>query len=274
MNRKKAFTLIELLVVIAVIAILLSVLLPALKKAKKQVQAAICGSNLHQWHMVFTMYTQDYNDSFHSGWGGSAPESQWWMDSARQYYGDVDKIRCCPTAILPETNIDGSPGPGRGKEPFRAWGIDDGSFFRRGDYGSYGINGWILNPTPRTEQLLGISEQQKKQYWRKMSVKGAIQVPLMTDAQWIDFWPEPNHWPPNSESQRWGDSSHFVRLLQNRHDKRQNMLFLDGSYNKVGLKQLWTLKWHREYNITGPWTNVGGVTYDQWPEWMRYFKDY
>lgn len=272
--RKRGFTLIELLVVIAIIAILLSVLIPALGVAKKHTQAAMCGSNLHQWFIVFKMYTEENNDSFHGGWGNSAPESNWWMDAGRAYYGDVDKIRCCPTAILPETRIDGSYGPGLGKEPFRAWGIDDGSFLRRGDYGSYGINGWVENPTPRIEQLLGMSEQRKKQFWRKMAVPGASLVPLMTDAQWIDFWPEPGDAPPNAENERWGNGSNFVRIVQNRHHERQNVVYLDGSNERIGLKKLWTLKWHRDYNTAGPWTQSGGVTAAKWPEWMRYFQDY
>lgn len=272
--RNRAFTLIELLVVIAIVAILLSVLIPSLTVAKRHTQAAICGSNLHQWFIVFKMYTEENNDSFHAGWGNSAPESNWWMDAGRVYYGDVGKIRCCPTATLPEYNIDGSAGLGMGKEPFRAWGIDDGSFMRRGDFGSYGINGWVESPTERSAQLVGWSEQQKKQFWRKMTVPGASRVPLMTDAQWLDFWPEPSEGPPTSENQRWGSGGHFVRIVQNRHHEKQNMVFLDGATDRVELKKLWTLKWHRDFNTAGPWTQAGGATAAKWPEWMRNMKEF
>ncbi len=265
----RAFTLIELLVVIAIIALLLSVLLPSLRKAKQQAQTVICKSNLHQWNMVFKMYTDDHNDKFHSGWGGSAALSQWWMDSARQYYGDVDKIRCCPTATRPQWNLDGSRGPGYDRRPFMAWGIDDGGFLRRGDYGSYGINGWILN---RTAAAAGGGSAAL--YWRKSTVEGASQIPLLTDAQWIDAWPQPDHGPPGSEDLPWRPPSHFSRICQNRHNERQNVLYLDGSVETVGLKQLWTLKWHRNYNRAGRYTQAGGVTPADWYLWMRYFKDY
>ena len=52
------------------------------------------------------------------------------------------------------------------------------------------------------------------------------------------------------------------------------MLFLDWTVRKVGLKELWKLKWHRKYNINGPWTRAGGVQPGDWPEWMKNVKDY
>jgi hypothetical protein len=53
-----------------------------------------------------------------------------------------------------------------------------------------------------------------------------------------------------------------------------NMMFLDWSVRKVGLKELWMFKWHRKYDTAGPWTTAGGVMPDEWPEWMRHFKNY
>jgi hypothetical protein len=49
---------------------------------------------------------------------------------------------------------------------------------------------------------------------------------------------------------------------------------MDWSVRKVGLKELWTLKWHREYNTRGPWTKAGGMQPEDWPKWMRKFKEY
>jgi len=60
----------------------------------------------------------------------------------------------------------------------------------------------------------------------------------------------------------------------NRHNGHVNCLFLDWSVRKVGIKELWTLKWHENFNTTGPWTKAGGATTDKWPPWMRGFKDY
>ncbi|MHC4534918.1 MAG: hypothetical protein ACYS6K_13295 [Planctomycetota bacterium] len=52
------------------------------------------------------------------------------------------------------------------------------------------------------------------------------------------------------------------------------MLFMDWSARKIGLKELWKFKWHREYDTEGPWTKAGGVQPLDWPEWMRNFKEY
>lgn len=57
----RGFTLIELLVVIAVIALLIGVLLPALGRARRAAQTAVCGTNLRQSFLACQMYA-DVND--------------------------------------------------------------------------------------------------------------------------------------------------------------------------------------------------------------------
>ncbi|MFX0200715.1 MAG: hypothetical protein ACFFCW_31735, partial [Candidatus Hodarchaeota archaeon] len=60
----------------------------------------------------------------------------------------------------------------------------------------------------------------------------------------------------------------------NRNDAAINVLFMDWTSRKVGLKELWTLKWHCKFDIAGPYTGAGGFLTEDWPEWMRSFKDY
>ncbi|WDE97987.1 prepilin-type N-terminal cleavage/methylation domain-containing protein [Lentisphaera profundi] len=59
---KKKFTLIELLVVIAILGILASLLLPALGKARKKSQQAVCVSQHKQLSVAIQMYADDNNE--------------------------------------------------------------------------------------------------------------------------------------------------------------------------------------------------------------------
>ena len=70
------------------------------------------------------------------------------------------------------------------------------------------------------------------------------------------------------------NTNEMERNCVDRHNAFVNVLFCDWSARKVGLKELWTLKWHRTFNIAGPWTRAGGVQVDNWPMWMRHYTDY
>jgi prepilin-type processing-associated H-X9-DG protein len=65
--------------------------------------------------------------------------------------------------------------------------------------------------------------------------------------------------------------SHFCI---NRHNGFVNFLFVDRSVRPVGLKELRTLKWHRAYDTMNVWTKAGGALPEDWPVWLRRFKDY
>jgi prepilin-type processing-associated H-X9-DG protein len=44
----------------------------------------------------------------------------------------------------------------------------------------------------------------------------------------------------------------FNNSCINRHDGGVNGLFLDWSAHRIGLKELWTLKWCAKYDMHGP----------------------
>jgi prepilin-type processing-associated H-X9-DG protein len=81
--------------------------------------------------------------------------------------------------------------------------------------------------------------------------------------------PPPECEPAPVATDRWSWQSCI-----NRHNGGVNGLFYDWSVRKVGLKELWTLKWYPDFNTAGPWTKAGGVRPGDWPAWMRQFKDY
>jgi len=51
-----------------------------------------------------------------------------------------------------------------------------------------------------------------------------------------------------------------------RHNGGINSLFLDFSVRKVGLKELWMLKWDKSFNTANYWTKAGGVLPEDWPK--------
>lgn len=68
----------------------------------------------------------------------------------------------------------------------------------------------------------------------------------------------------------WADTpgqNEMRRFCVNRHNGGLNGIFLDFStVRKIGLKELWRLKWHRRYDL-----NADGP---DWPAWMSKFPDY
>jgi prepilin-type N-terminal cleavage/methylation domain-containing protein len=256
--RKSGFTLIELLVVIAVVALLMGILMPVLSKARKQAKTVICQSNLHQWGLTFLMYTTDNSDYFTKSWAESGQET--WVNVMLTYYGKEPKIRFClmatklgipPTTCTPNAMV--FP-----KGPFEAWSIyqPGNGTCELGDYGSYGMNGWLYNSLDGEKS------------WKTINVNRTADIPMLLDAFWLDGIPENGDTSPMDEydyGMTTGDAG-MVRFCVNRHDGFVNGVFFDSSARKIGLKELWKLKWHRKYDIN--------AEPPIWPDWMKKFKDY
>jgi prepilin-type N-terminal cleavage/methylation domain-containing protein len=271
MHKRKTsgFTLIELLVVIAIIALLMSMLMPALQRVKQQAKTIKCRANLKQWNLFFSMYTEDNNSRFEEGVGDD--HTHHWFNALRPYYRNDPIIRCCPTAMKPI--IDESGNPAAVFNVFSAWGRFWGvGYDEAGEYGSYGINGWVEDPPPSYTTVYENFETVNN--WRTPTVKGAGYVPLFMDALRFNVFPRHIDTPPETQDMAWASMEHMRRICIDRHDAFINMAFLDWSVRKVGLKELWTLNWHKNFNVHGPWTKAGGVQASDWPEWMRSFRDY
>lgn len=99
-------------------------------------------------------------------------------------------------------------------------------------------------------------------------------MPVLLDFRWMyggGGCPRATTEPPPYEDASGGAMAEFCDA---RHGSATNGFFMDWSVRKVGLKELWTLKWHREYDTTGPWTKQGGALPEDWPQWMKRFRDY
>lgn len=254
MRRPRGFTLIELLVVIAIIGLMMSILVPALAAARRYAKTVVCRANLKQWGLILDAYTNDNNGLFFGGVVGSEWDD--WIELLRPFYGKKAGLTFCPLAT--KTADEGGHGV------YAAWQDEEGN-----DYGSYGLNGWVCNPEPGA--FLG-----DELYWKTAGVKGAQNVPVFLDCLWMAGWPDHSSIPPEYNGQP-PQAITVMEQMKNfcidRHGKGEtNCLFMDWSVNSVGLKQLWKLKWHRNFDINGPWTKNHDPA-PNWPQWMKNFKD-
>jgi prepilin-type N-terminal cleavage/methylation domain-containing protein len=254
------FTLIELLVVIAIIALLMAILMPALRRVKKQAQAVKCQAHLKQWSVVFAMYTGD-NDNKFMHWDAGV-----WVEPLRPYYKEGgEAMRVCPTAT--RSLEEGAA------HTFAAWDMvneytTDEKVFR----GSFGINNWVYNRPPGATSSTLMWGSPSANNWMVTEIKGADNIPMF-----IDCWrwggapydtrdaaapsgcSEP---PPHQDILADG----FGRFCLNRHNGTVNGCFVDFTVRKIGLKELWRLKWHRKFDVN--------AEAPDWPQWMRNFRDY
>lgn len=267
MKKAGAFTLVELLVVIAIIALLMSILMPALQRVKKQAKDVLCQSNLHQWGSVLLMYTDD-NEGYMPGYD-QEPE-HWWPLALLAYYGEQDLCLC------PGATKFWSRG-GAADSPYSAWGIWDASHIPMlhdamvdgydGLYGSYGMNEWVGN----------VADEEAQEFWRRMDVKGAGNVPMLLGCNFMGGFPDHTDGPPAYNGEWNIVDEQMTRYCLDRHSMAINGVFLDVSVRRIDLKELWVLKWHRDFATNGPWTKAGGATRDDWLDtapWLATATEY
>lgn len=287
-NKKKAFTLIELLVVIAIIALLLAILMPALEMVKKRGQAVVCLANVKQWGLIFFMYGDDNNGSFPQNFPGDGMTTfdSYWCHATMSYY-ENEKLRFCPSAKRnPAAVADVASGGGSMVygDTYMNWGpfaaensATPSDWWDEFPEGSYGMNEWCSNPPSDTTLIWG---SPVKLTWRKINnvAQGGNNTPLFLDCRLVDGYPLDTSDPPEVPDE---DCDYFDYIQDpmkmfsiDRHQKGITAVFVDGTARKVGLKELWTLKWHKTYNTKGEWTKAGGVTFSDWPDWMSTFKDF
>jgi hypothetical protein len=267
MDRRRGLTRVELLVVAGIIGLILFLMLPMRWTSRhREPPGFLCQMNLKRWGLVFKLYTDDYDASFISGEGGDSDKR--WFEPLRPRHEEHHKLWLCPLATTP--HVEG------GRNPFGAWKVGDVS-------GSYGLNGWVCNPQQGKTELPGRGPAENC-WGTTRNVRGSNDIPILADAMWFDGWPrqtdEPppdENWPGNGVDQNAmkANQNEMRRFCVNRHHGRVNVLFMDFSVGRrVGLKELWTLKWHRNYDTSGPWTRAGGVQPTDWPAWMRNFRDF
>jgi len=254
MNKRKAFTLIELLVVIAIIALLMAILMPALRSAKKQARTVICKSNLTQWGKIFYLYAYDNDNKFMVWKQSNTPGGGTWLVPLMPYYETGgQKVRLCPVAT--KTEEEGETIPAR-----MAWDCEIGGKIQKN---SYGINNWCYDLRPDVTTIWGLAEADRRA-WRHIDPKNTARIPMFLECWRWGGGPttRSDPAPPDEEVRH---NTGFGRYCMNRHAYTINVCMMDGSAQRVKLKGLWDLKWHRTYNMVDQ--------PPQWPDWMLNLPD-
>jgi prepilin-type N-terminal cleavage/methylation domain-containing protein len=279
MSRRpdKGFTLIELLVVIAIIALLMSILMPALRNVRDQAKNSICMQRLQQWGVMFNIYSGEYDGKL-MGWneyawyGGEFVEHAW---VPMMYdYAEGFEVYLCPAATELWSYGERFDSPKAAWDfrfmaeeftigewwPYYNVGTQDNPIYA---YGSYGKNEWVTDVGEYHEREL---------CFPNIRVKSVFEIPLLGCSDFMAGFPYARDEAPET---RLHDPVGEARWCVDRHALSINLLFLDWSVRKVGLRQLWQLRWNREKESDGSssWGNPAVVPdpkdATQWPEWLR-----
>jgi len=211
---------------------------------------------------MLAMYANDNDGHLVPGWN---MRKGMWMSKLRPYCTDANSIILCPeaTAFLSTTGLATSP--------FTTWGIygDPGyangwipCFGEKGQYGSYGINGWLHDP-PDVGDCYSMGGADRSNYWRIINVENPSTIPAFGDSVWEGTLVRHTDRVPAVPAVGDGGvlDGMFCFLIPRHQSGNQyavNWVFLDNSARKVPIKELYNQKWSKNF-ITGM-TKI-------WPAW-------
>lgn len=258
---RKAFTLIELLVVISIIALLIAILLPVLIKARDSGRMTQCMSNVRGLSQSLYASAADNKGRFLE----LGPHARSWTLLVQDYMSDAPRTspagiplgyfetNFCPEAPLnkSEQEIEALTAgtSGTATTPyFHAWQKNqpNGGIYA----GSYGLNAFV-----GYKGSSGYGDL--KMYARTIeNVKDASLFPMFADALWIDAFPMGKGYEPKpaafeglgTQQIDLGVEEGIMRFAIDRHALRQNVGYVDGHAETIGIEQLWALKWHQKFD--------------------------
>lgn len=268
-QKQKGFTLIEMLTTIGITGLLMAILLPSLQNARKVANSVACQSNLRQWGVAFATDEESPPNSYLNRFDPFIPARFKKDRTNNSFHSDAEKVFLCPEAKKLGSPVKFPPEFSKiyvglsawngGKDS--AWGYLYSTNQTKPFASGYSVNlNREYNPTDRKDSKLQDTPVLFDCTSNSSGLINAKDNPPEYDGKSPDF------------TFPFGMTSGGVAM--NRHNGGINILSADYSTRKVGLKELWTLKWNKSFNTAGPWTKAGGVQPSDWPKWMKNFKDY
>jgi len=257
-RRRGGFTLIELLVVIAIIAILAAILFPVFAQAREKARAASCMSNNKQISLSFSMYKQDYDETYPPAVQTDASGNQiWWEQAVTPYIKstNVGGILTCPSGASRAWaySMNSWIGVGYGAVPA---GQSDASVTRPSDtiLSADGAQAPKEAFTDKTNPAYGLP--QAAPYFA-YTLKGTGEAMWTTPPNFVSVKGDPNATILLSKESGGtlpdDDANDAIGLMRYRHNQGVNAAFCDGhtKYQREGKTKLWN--WDADFQ------NVAGV---------------
>lgn len=271
-QQKKGFTLIELLVVIAIIALLLAIIMPSLKKAKEVARDVICRSNLRHWGVIWKVYADEYDGKLPDSTEFGALRGDWIIALRDDY--PTGKFTQCPNATKWVDYNDPSDDHGGVFSTYRNV-YNDGTI----EYCSYGMNVWSYSTV---HWALNVPDGNgAERIWGRFEVEGTNNIPLFMDSIYRGGFPSYGGYDSmNMPADEYPDNG-FDRVMDGirqfampRHGSSRkagtNVLFFDLGARHVDVKEMWTLRWHRDFDTFEYLNRISTI----WPgTWMDKFDN-
>lgn len=264
---KGGFTLVEMLVVIAIIGILAALLLPALSAAKRKANETACLNNTRQLALTGFMYANEsgspilYNNPRY-------PDGTW-MGSSAEFIKDK-RLFICPTATLHNPPPDSGNRRGAADAAWVRWTSDAKEMF----VGSYGYNGWLYSDLPKY-----YPQSVEWVFTKTDGIESTSLTPVFVDCNWVDLSPKETDapWPNLYLGAPFGTSADdgMGRCTIARHSINNptsapralmpaqklpgavTIGFADGHSRLTKLEDLWSLYWHRGWQVPAARPDVG-----------------
>lgn len=235
-SSRRGFTLVELLVVIGIIALLISILLPSLQKARQSALAVACQSNMKQVYNAFIMYAQQHKNALipngvknwsGAGWATTDTWDTYVVDGKFLGEGGSKAMLC----------------PGNGRDDQFIRGLSYGSPMR--DPGYWGT--FPYYPKMKT-----------KYRWEEIGRTAFSTDParftILIDS--IRNFPDTGGTDWAGRSFFKGDAEHPSQSIACRHNKRANVMFVDGHIEPIEKRELINYASDGLHRISGTWATV------------------